>query len=248
MRAQIKKLRGIVGIAVVLACGAASSTASAFSGDWGEYYCKLRHPMEALTTTRPSSCEEQHVIQQSAQGDHDENVIWINTTLHDYLDRSGERPWERARPTFPTFATAQLQRAYMIGTYANGYHFAVYDYHGTGALTLFAWDGTSHAVYMVSALANLPAKELTYLAYIVRHKMLRDKETQLTDAVLGIGVDLLETSVGVVYSTAGLFTGTIVHPIDTVRNIIPAVPLMVSTVVAAVVGVVYTPVKTLLVS
>jgi hypothetical protein len=103
-------------------------------------------------------------------------------------------------------------------------------------------------VYLISALVNLPAKELTYLAYMVRHKMLRDKETQLTDAVLGIGVDLVETSVGVVYSTLGVFAGTIAHPIDTVRNIIPAVPLLISTMVVAVVRATYTPVKILLVS
>ncbi len=247
MKILKKSLRGWVGMGVVVGCCLVGSSAAAFSGAWGQHYCELRHPVESLTTARPASCEEQHIIQQQSGGGDEKNVIWINTILHDYLDRSRERPWQGG-PSLSTFSTQKLQSAYMIGTYANGYHFSVYDYHGSGAWTLFEWDGASHAVYLVAALVNLPAKELTYVAYMVRHKMLRDKEAQLSDAVIGIVVDLLETSVGVAYSTVGLFTGTIAHPIDTIRNIIPAVPLLISTVVVAVKRTLYTPVVTFLAS
>ncbi len=134
----------------------------------------------------------------------------------------------------------------MIGTYANGYHFSVYDYHGDGQFTLFKWDAESHLVYLVSALVNFPAKELTYMAYVVRHKMLRDKETQLTDAFIGVGVDLVELSVGVVYSSIGVVIGTFAHPLNTIRDAIPAVPLLGSTMVEAVTRSIFQPFKILL--
>lgn len=247
MRILRKRLKSLVAVIVVAGCGLVSSGASAFSGAWGAYYCELRHPVESLTTVRLASCEEQHIIQQQSGGGDEKNVIWINTTLHDYLDRSRERPWQGG-PSFPTFATRKLQSAYMIGTYANGYHFSVYDYHGSGTWTLFEWDGASHAVYLISTVVNFPAKELTYVAYMVRHKLLRDKETQLTDAVIGVVADLFEVGFGVAYSTVGMLTGTLAHPFDTVRNIIPAVPLLISTVVVAIARTIYRPFETLLTS
>ncbi|WP_175857583.1 hypothetical protein [Burkholderia anthina] len=169
------------------------------------------------------------------------NTIWINTTLHDYLDRSKDRPWETQRPVMSTFASSELERAYMIGTYANGYHFFIYDHLGDGHMTLLAWDGASHAVYAVATLANLPAKELSYLVYMIRHKMMRDKDTQLIDAVIGIAIDLVETSVGVAYSMVGIVTGTCAHPLLTLKNIIPSIPLGLSTLLVAVYGALVNP-------
>ncbi|WP_321784703.1 hypothetical protein [Paraburkholderia sp. J94] len=210
----------------------------------GEGYCALRHPIEAVTSNR-SACESQHVVQRQSSGVDEENTIWINTTLHDYLDRSKDRPWEKQRPVMSTFASFELERAYMIGTYANGYHFFIYDHRNDGYMTLFAWDGVSHAVYAISAIVNLPAKELSYLAYMIKHKLMRDKDTQLTDALIGVAIDIAETSVGVLYSSVGVVTGTVFHPLLTVKNIIPAVPLVLSTFVAATYGALINPIKVL---
>lgn len=222
----------------------AANQAHALPSVVGNGYCALRHPVESITSSR-AACESQHVIQRQSDGGDGKNTIWINTTLHDYLDRSKDKPWESQRPIMSTFASSGLERAYMIGTYANGYHFYIYDHHEEGYMTLFAWDGVTHAVYAISAIANLPSKELGYLAYMVRHKMMRDKDTQLTDAVIGIAVDMAETSIGVLYSSVGIVTGTIFHPLDTVRNLVPAGPLVLSTLTVAVYGALVNPIKML---
>ena len=112
----------------------------------GKAYCSLRHPVEALTTTR-TACEQQHVLQnQGPYNDKDKdnnkkNAIWINTVEHDYADRSSNRPWEVSeKGMWGEWGDDNLKRAYKMGVYANGYHFMVYDYpSGPAHMTLVEW-------------------------------------------------------------------------------------------------------------
>lgn len=196
----------------------------------GPVYCAVRHPVEALTTKR-TACEQQHIIQQQHGGDHDRNVVWINTKEHDYLDRSKDRPWQKAWDgMWGDWGDNNLKQAYKLGVYANGYHFTVYDYHrqsrGEGHLTLYAWDGASHFVYMVASVFNFITKELSYLGY-----QLEADEAQWSDAVLGVAIDLAELGAGLCYGVAGLIVGTIVNPIDTIGNLLGMVVLSVEAII-----------------
>ncbi|WP_157035285.1 hypothetical protein [Psychromonas ingrahamii] len=74
-----------------------SNTSSAFTKQVGKGYCSIRHPVEAITSNR-TACESQHIIQQQSSGADGNNTIWINTTQHDYLDRSIDQPWGKERP------------------------------------------------------------------------------------------------------------------------------------------------------
>lgn len=43
----------------------------------GRSYCSVRHPVEALTSSR-TACERQHVLQRQGGGGDKANTIWIN--------------------------------------------------------------------------------------------------------------------------------------------------------------------------
>ena len=208
-----------------------SSSAISFTKEIGKGYCLIRHPVEALTSNR-TACESQHVIQQQSSGSDDKNTIWINTTHHDYLDRSIDKPWEKERPYF-NFGDENLERAYMMGTYANGYHFLTYDHHGEGDLTLFTWDGMSHLTYLVASVANIVTKEMSYIGYQMDRGG-KNQVTQYIDAVIGVVIDLLELCFGVIYSILGMILGTILNPWDTLTNIPGALALSAEAIVEGI--------------
>ena len=198
----------------------------------GRTYCAVRHPVEALTTSR-TACEQQHVIQQQHGGGHVANVIWINTSEHDYSDRSRNAPWEVAHDgLWGDWGDDNLKRAYKMGVYANGYHFMVYDYGrgGDATMTLFEWDGASHVTYMVGSVFNFITKELSYAGY----QLDRDGDaSQLSDAILGVFIDLAEVAIGLGYGALGVVVGTVFNPIDTVGNLLG---MVVYSVESAAVG------------
>lgn len=204
-----------------------SPLSHAFTKEIGKGYCTIRHPVEAMTSSR-TTCESQHIVQQQSGGRDGGNTIWINTLEHDYLDRSVDKPWESERPWF-NFGDDNLERAYMMGTYASGYHFLTYDHHSSGSLTLFTWDGASHFTYMVASVANFITKEMSYLGYQWERGG-KDQSTQYIDAVIGVLIDFVEVAIGVAYSILGIFVGTLFNPIDTLTNIPGAVTLSLESI------------------
>lgn len=209
-----------------------SSPSQAMTKLIGKGYCSIRHPVEMMTTTRQTTCESQHVIQKQSGGNDTNNTIWISTTEHDYLDRSADRPWESERPWF-NFGDENLERAYMQGVYARGFHFIIYDHQGNGVPTLFAWDGASHFTYAIAATFNSITKELSYLGYQIERKK-KGQSTQFVDAVIGIAFNLIELFFGIIYSIVGVVVGTIFNPIDTIFNVPGAVLISVEAVVEGV--------------
>jgi hypothetical protein len=206
--------------------------ANAFNKTIGKGYCTLRHPIEALTSDSVT-CESQHVVQQQAGGGDEANTIWINKTLHTYLDRSSCKPWESERPAFAPLSDDNIQRAYMTGVWANGYHFFMYDHHEKGTLTITEWDGATHFLYLITTIVNLPQKEVNYLAYqIERYR--KDQQTQFIDAGIGLIVDVAEVAVGTIYSVTGMVVGTLLNPWDTLRNIPSLITLAISSVFNAI--------------
>ncbi len=203
------------------------SNAYAINKSIGKGYCTIRHPVEFLTGNRNTTCESQHIIQREKGGSNYLNTIWINTHLHDYLDRSSQRPWKKKRPMLRLFGSKNLERSYMLGVWANGFHFVTYDHHGLGKLNLFRWDGVSHLVYAWTSLVNYPQKELNYLLYQIS-LLAAGKKTQILDAVIGIFIDLIEVVIGIFYSILGVFIGATFHPFDTIRNIIPGTLLLMT--------------------
>lgn len=198
----------------------------AFNKEIGKGYCAIRHPVETFLSNR-ASCESQHVIQQQFGGSNNLNTIWINTTLHTYLDRSSCKPWELERPDFTAYGDENIERAYMIGVYANGYHYFIYDHHGDGTLTLTEWDGATHLLYLITTVINLPQKEIGYIEYqIERYK--KEQSTQFIDAGIGVVADTIEVFIGAYYSALGIIVGTLFNPIDTLRNIPALVTLTFS--------------------
>lgn len=205
----------------------------AFNKTIGKGYCTIRHPVEAMTTDRPAACESQHVIQQQSGGGDTANTIWINTTLHTYLDRSVCKPWDSERPSFAPLGDENIERAYMMGVWANGFHFFMYDHHGSGTLTLTHWDGSTHLLYLISSIINLPQKEIGYLAYQVE-RYRKDQSTQFVDAGIGVVIDVLEVAVGAVYSVVGMVVGTLLNPLDTLRNLVSLATLTIAALFNAV--------------
>lgn len=208
------RLQSLISLAVLMLV--MSGPANAFNKVFGKGYCSLRHPVEALTSNRVT-CESQHIVQQQSGGSDGGNTIWINTVEHDYLDRSADRPWETERPWF-NLGDDNLERAYMMGTYANGYHFLTYDHHGSGSLTLFTWDGVSHITYVIASVTNFITKEMSYLGYQWERGG-KGQVTQYIDAIVGIMIDLAEVGLGVMYGLLGMVVGTIFNPLDTITNI-----------------------------
>ena len=193
----------------------------------GQAYCSVRHPVEAVTSER-ATCERQHVIQEQHGGGHESNVVWINTTAHDYSDRSQDRPWQKAwGGMWGDWGDDNLKRAYKMGVYANGYHFMLNDYGrgGEGHMTLYEWDGASHVTYMIASVFNFITKEMSYIG----HQMDRS-ETQWTDAVLGVAVDFAEVFVGIGYGIIGVAVGTVWNPLDTAFNLLGMVVLSVESI------------------
>lgn len=219
-------------LSLCLLFAALSSPAHAFTDSIGKGYCYIRHPVEAYTTTDSSACERQHVIQQQSGGGHKRNTIWISRTEHHYLDRSRDKPWVKERPWF-NIGDDNLERAYMQGVYARGFHFLTYNYKGSGVPTLWVWDGASHFTYGVAATFNLITKELSYLGYQIE-RLIDDKPTQFTDALIGIVFNLIELGFGIVYSIFGVIIGTIFNPIDTLLNIPGAVLMSIEAVAEGV--------------
>lgn len=84
----------------------------------GGLYCQVRHPVEAISSDRPT-CEQQHIIQRQEDGGHDGNIIMINALEHDYADRSSrskDRPWEKAiGGLWCDCGDDNLKRAYKMG-------------------------------------------------------------------------------------------------------------------------------------
>ena len=209
------------------------STASAFTKEIGKGYCSIRHPVEAITTSRKTACESQHVIQKNNGGGNELNTIWINTTLHDYLDRVEEKPWKKERPWMGKLGDRNLESAYMMGTYANGYHFMIYDHHKGGMPTLIEWDGVSHLTYMVASVMNFITKEMSYIGFQM-DKGTANKDTQYIDAIIGVFVDLIEVIFGLIYGVIGIIVGTIMNPLDTLTNIPGGVLLCIETTIEGI--------------
>lgn len=184
----------------------------------GGAYCAARHPVESLTTDRPSACERQHILQRQRGGGDRANTIWINTVEHDYADRVGPNPpWEAAeRGLWGDWGDDNLKRAYKMGVYANGYHFLVYDYRGDGEITLVEWDGASHVTYVIATVFNFITKEASYIGFQWRRG---GAQTQYFDAVLGVLLDFAEVFVGVGYGAVGIVVGTVCNPVDTFGNL-----------------------------
>ncbi|GAA0695227.1 hypothetical protein GCM10009104_23620 [Marinobacterium maritimum] len=178
------------------------------------------------------TCESQHIVQQQSGGRDGLNTIWINTVEHDYLDRSTDKPWETERPWL-NWGDANLERAYMMGTYANGYHFITYDHHGGGNLTLFTWDGVSHATYMIASVANFITKEMSYIGYQWERGS-KNQTTQYFDAIIGILIDFIEVALGIFYGLLGMLVGTILNPIDTLTNIPGGIALSLESIVEGI--------------
>ena len=219
--------KSIVGLGVIfsLILLVLNNFAGTLPYDIGEGYCDLRHPQEAITSSR-HTCEKQHIIQQQSKGGNIENIIFINTNEHDYLDRSALKPWENNRPWLDLWADDNLESAYMMGMYANGFHFQVYDYNKrNSATTLLKWDGASHAVYLVASISNFIAKSMHYTSY-----QFRAENPMFIDAIAGILVDFVELIIGVAYGMVGVIVGTIWNPIDTFVNLIPATLLIAESV------------------
>jgi hypothetical protein len=214
------------------------STASAFTKEIGKGYCSIRHPIEAISSSR-TACESQHVIQRNKGGGNDLNTIWINTTLHDYLDRykgkdgNQGKPWETERPWAGKLGDNNLNSAYMMGTYANGYHFMIYDHHRGGMPTLIEWDGVSHLTYMVGSVMNFITKEMSYIGFQM-DKGSKNKETQYTDAIIGVFIDFIEVVFGLIYGVFGIIIGTIMNPLDTLTNIPGGVLLCIETTIEGI--------------
>ena len=116
----------------------------------------------------------------------------------------------------------------MIGTWANGYHFFLYDHHGEGDLTLNDWDGATHLFYAYAAIVNLPQKEVGYFAYQVQ-RMRAGQPTQFIDATFGLVIDVVEVAAGTVYSLVALVIGALLNPWDTITNVLALVVLVLAT-------------------
>ena len=196
----------------------------------GQGYCSLRHPVEAAGPVRRTACESQHVIQRQAGGSDERNTIWINGVEHIYLDLSADQPWERERPWSGALVDHNAERAYMMGVYANGFHFATYDHHGEGHATITQWDGVSHLTYGVASAFNFVTKELSYLGYQVERGG-NDQQTQWIDAVLGVLIDLVEVLIGLGYCVVGVVVGTVLNPVDTIVNVPGGILLVLEAVV-----------------
>ena len=219
-------------LSLCLLMASISLPAQAITKMIGKGYCTLRHPVESVTSKRTATCESQHVIQQQSGGSDKENTIWISASEHDYLDRSVDKPWMKERPWF-NIGDANLERAYMHGVYARGFHFVIYDHHRNGVPTLWAWDGASHATYAIAATFNVITKEMSYLGYQIE-RWINDKDTQITDALIGIIINLVELGFGIAYSMLGIVVGTLFNPIDTLLNIPGAVCLSVEAVIEGI--------------
>ncbi len=219
-------------LSLCLLMASISLPAQAFTDSIGKGYCYVRHPVEAFTTTGSAACERQHVIQQQSGGGHMRNTIWISRTEHHYLDRSVDKPWATERPWF-NIGDDNLEKAYMQGVYARGFHFLTYNYKGPGVPTLWVWDGASHFTYGVAATFNVITKELSYLGYQIE-RMMDGKTTQFTDALIGIVINLVELGFGIAYSMLGIVVGTLFNPIDTLLNIPGAVCLSVEAVIEGI--------------
>lgn len=206
----------------------ATPVAFAFNKTIGKGYCTIRHPIESISTDH-SSCESQHIIQQQSGGTDKANTIWINTNLHSYLDRSVCKPWEKQRPELKPLGDDHIEQAYMIGVFANGYNFFVYNHHGTGTATLMEWDGASHLLYLMSTIINLPQKEVNNFSYQIERYQ-KNQTTQFIDAGFGIFIDLIEIAFGSIYSIVGIILGTVLNPLDTLKNIPSLITLGVSSV------------------
>lgn len=203
----------------------------------GNGFCSVRHPIEAMAPVRKTGCESQHVIQKRSGGTDEKNTIWINGVEHVYADLSVDRPWEKKRPWSRWLVDDNAERAYMMGVFANGFHFVVYDHHGEGHATITEWDGVSHLTYGVASAFNFISKELTYLGYQVERTLHKKQEARWVDATLGIFVDLAEVAVGMGYCVVGVVVGTLFNPLDTIKNFLGGILLIVES---AAMGIYYT--------
>lgn len=207
------------------------------SSDTGKAYCTIRSPVNAIynnifsTNSYDHTCESQHVIQQQSGGGHEKNNIWIPTIMHSYLDRTTCKPWENQRPSFNIFGNENINRAYMIGVWANGSYFTLYNYrpmNGSGVSTATEWDGPSAFMYLYSSIINFPQKEINYIAYQFE-RMRKNQNTAFLDAAIGIVVDLVELVISIPYYIIGIFIGTILNPIDSIQNIFDLPLLLISS-------------------
>ena len=199
----------------------------------GRSYCVARHPLEAITSDRKTTCESQHIQQRQSGGGNVHNTVWINTLEHDYLDRSADKPWQNAR-AWLDWGNANLERAYMLGSYANGFHFAVFTHRGHGKLTWKPWDAISQLVHGVASVLHFVPKEIDYISY-QKDRYERGRSTQLSDAGLGVLIDLAEVGVGIPYTIVGVALGLLFQPLTSLMNLPGGVLLLLETIVMALV-------------
>ena len=215
----------------------------------GKGYCKVRHPVEWFTPVRkprgvPTACESQHVMQRQCASSKEEkkkldkrNTIWINGVEHMYADKSKHHcPWDckkGKRPWMSWLVDDNAERAYMMGAFANGFHFTVYDHHGKGHSTITEWDGVSHLTYLVASVLHFISKEISYLGY-QWERTWDGRKTQWIDAILGIFVDFVEVALGLGYSVVGVVVGTLFNPLDTVKHLPGGILLIIESAAMAV--------------
>lgn len=208
-------------------------TTQAFTTEIGKGYCTLTHPVSFTTTNRKTTCESQHIVQQQSGGADTRNTIWISTLEHDYLDRSKDKPWAKERPWTGALVDSNAEKAYMMGTYAKGFHYMVYNHHGSAMPTLIEWDGISHAIYGIGSIANILTKHMSYIGYQIE-RFNAGQETQFIDAFIRIIIDTVEIYLGFFYSVIGVIVGTILNPLDTLINIPGGILMACETIIEGI--------------
>lgn len=212
--------------------------AETFSYRAGEAYCAITHPVELVFKLgkKPSTCEEQHVIQQQAGGRDEENVVWWPASHHVRTDVAGSKPWERSRPWlvlgFTKDNNINLEKAYMLGTHGISWSLYQHSYNGRGdsGLIAFEFDGVSNLLYGFSWLINIPQKFIHQSAFLIDKGHLH----LLIDMVVLIFVLGFEIVLATFTTAIGAIAGTILNPLDTVFAIPGGVWLALETIIAAV--------------
>ena len=219
-------LRAIV--LIVLMCF--TSVAYAFSfKSIGEGYCTITHPVEMFFPFRRSTCEKQHLIQDQHHGPNESNISFVPGSSHMATDRWGgddvfmqKEVWEK-RPQYGSDrwgmsieAEDALEQAYKAGRYQLEYVFLLYSYRtDEWDTTIFAWDGVSNLLYTISWWANFPSKYIRKLAYLID----KGRYHLIIDHVIQLPILLAEGTIGFIYNSIGVVSGTILNPLDTIMAV-----------------------------
>ncbi|MEA2050413.1 MAG: hypothetical protein U9O56_06770 [Campylobacterota bacterium] len=209
-------------------------------------YCAITHPVEMMSPIRhDNTCEEQHIIQQQHGGTNWGNISIISASSHITTDTwMGDgvlmqgKVWENNIKEdgwgLSDDSEDALAQAYKLGRWQLEYVFFTYNYKSDKwSSTLLNWDGVSHLVYGVSWWVNLPSKYIRKAAYLV------DKNYYglLIDHAIQLPILIIEGSVGIVYSLAGVVTGTIMQPIDTLNALLGGLYLVLKSILFGIIDI-----------